>query len=257
MKRIPFFKYHGTGNDFILIDNRTENLKLTGEQIIHLCNRRFGIGSDGLILIENNTEVDFYINFYNPDASQSFCGNGSRCAVMFAKKLGVSGRRGRFSAIDGIHHFEIDDELVRIHMNDVKDALNEGNNYIIHTGSPHFIVYTKGIDSLDVVEEGRKIRYSERFQKDGINVNFVEEYSDKINIRTYERGVEGETLSCGTGVTAAALSFALRHPESKQLKIIAKGGELQVSWDRDPEGMFRNIYLSGPAVFVYEGFITL
>ncbi len=257
MSSLQFFKYQGTGNDFIMADNRQGKIDLSVEQIMHLCNRKFGIGSDGIILIEKSNDADFLMNFYNPNGSKSFCGNGSRCAVRFSQKLGIVSSTGSFFAIDGHHTFESNDDIVQIKMRDVNETISENNNFIIHTGSPHFIVYVDNLSELDVLTEGRKIRYSDRFKATGINVNFVEEKNGELYIRTYERGVEAETLSCGTGVTAAAISYNLRRPETSELRVITLGGELQVKWSRNEKDGFSNVYLSGPAIQVFEGSIPL
>lgn len=257
MASLQFFKYQGTGNDFIMADNRKGDIGLTTAQIVHLCDRRFGIGSDGIILIEKSDEADFNMNFFNPDGSKSFCGNGSRCAVRFAQKLGIVESSGTFTAIDGLHSFESNAEEVRIHMRDVHSTSTQGEHYIIHTGSPHYIIYVQNLNELDVVAEGRKIRYNDEYRAQGINVNFVQEKDNELHIRTYERGVEDETLSCGTGVTAAALSYALRHADTNQLSVVSRGGLLRVQWERPTDFSFDHIYLCGPAEFVFEGSISI
>lgn len=256
MSHFLFHKYQGTGNDFIIADNRSGRYSLSDAQVKYLCDRRFGIGSDGLILIEQDGESDFYMNFYNPDASKSFCGNGSRCAVMFAAKLGIGGSHFVFRAIDGLHKAELGGEEVRIHMRNVSQWLHTGDEFNIHTGSPHLIRYMPGVLALDVKTLGANIRYSEPYRAEGINVNFVEETSEGIFMRTYERGVEDETLSCGTGVTAAALSYALRHPSAEEVKVSTRGGLLKVRWKRTHQG-FEDVWLCGPAVAVFDGNIQL
>lgn len=256
MSQFLFHKYQGTGNDFIIADNRSGRYQLSDEQVKQLCDRRFGIGSDGLILIEKDGESDFYMNFFNPDASKSFCGNGSRCAVMFASKLGIGGSHFVFRAIDGLHKAELDGDEVRIHMRNVTQWLHDGDEFNIHTGSPHLIRYTPEVAALDVKTLGAGIRYSEVYKAEGINVNFVEETPEGIFMRTYERGVEDETLSCGTGVTAAALSFALRHPGATDVNVLTRGGHLKVRWKRTVVG-FEDVWLCGPAVAVFDGNIQL
>lgn len=257
MQALRFHKYQGTGNDFIMIDNLMGDFSLSNEQIIRLCDRKFGIGSDGIILIEQSNDADFYMNFYNPDGSKSFCGNGSRCAVRFAQALNIARKSGNFVAIDGHHSFESSEEIIQIHMKDVKSFSKEGSDFIIHTGSPHYIISSKNIEHLDVLVEGRKIRYSEPFKEKGINVNFVEFKDNSLHIRTYERGVENETLSCGTGVTAAALSYGILNPEINKLNVTAIGGNLTVQWSNNGDGSFSDIKLSGPAVFIYQGIIQI
>jgi diaminopimelate epimerase len=255
--KIRFSKYQGTGNDFIILDNRAGEIRPTVEQITKLCDRRFGIGSDGLILIEETGFSDFYMNFFNPDGSQSFCGNGSRCAVRFAQRLGIVGKSGEFKAIDTKHDFSSDDEIVSIRMKNVLGIDRENEDFIIHTGSPHYIIYQEGIDEIPLVEEARKIRYNERFKQEGINVNFVEEHTGYLKVRTYERGVEAETLSCGTGVTAMALSYGFMHPELNAVQIETKGGRLEVSFRNLANGEFEDIWLKGPASFVFDGEIEI
>lgn len=255
--KIRFSKYQGTGNDFIILDNRSGDIKPTVEQIVHLCDRRFGIGSDGLILIEETGFSDFYMNFFNPDGSQSFCGNGSRCAVRFAQKLGLVGKSGEFKAIDTKHDFTSDDGIVSIRMKNVLGIEREKEDFIIHTGSPHYIIYRDGIDEIQLVEEARKIRYNKRFKEEGINVNFVEEHTGYLKVRTYERGVEDETLSCGTGVTAMALSYGYLHPELNAVRIETKGGSLEVNFNNLGNGEFEDVWLKGPASFVFDGEIEI
>lgn len=210
MNTISFFKYQGTGNDFVMIDNR-ENVfpKDDLSLITKLCDRRFGIGADGVILIENTESSDFEMVYFNPDGSQSLCGNGSRCAVMFANQLGIIEDKTKFMAIDGEHEAHIKEGRVHLLMHDVNEVEQIGEDFLIDTGSPHYIKYVTDLDQKDMIAEGRAIRYSDRFKAAGVNVNLIEKQDDGLKIRTYERGVEGETLSCGTGCTAAALAFGL------------------------------------------------
>lgn len=254
---ISFHKYQGTGNDFVMIDNRDLGFdKSDLNSISKLCDRRFGIGADGVILIESHDEFDFEMIYFNPDGSQSLCGNGSRCAVMFAKALGIIQNETEFLAIDGSHRAFIEEDEVHLLMNDVTSFEKIGDDYLINTGSPHYIKYVSAVESLNVIAEGKAIRYSERFKKEGVNVNFIQkESTNGLAIRTYERGVEGETLSCGTGCTAAALSFGLLGADSP-IELKAQGGNLKVSFDQH-ESKFTNIYLIGPAQKVFEGKIVL
>lgn len=254
---IDFFKYQGTGNDFIMIDNRHGEIGLDQESIVRLCDRKFGIGSDGIVLMEHSDSYDFKMNFYNPDGSQSFCGNGSRCAVRFAQKLGVVGREGEFAAIDMVHSFESNETEVRIRMRDVNSVEKFGDDQIIFTGSPHYVVFTDDPTKLEILTEARKIRYNDRFAVEGINVNFVKEGQGEIWMRTYERGVEDETLSCGTGVTAAALAYAERHDHKGMIRVHTRGGDLNVKLVSEAKGVYHDIWLCGPAEFVYKGTIEL
>jgi diaminopimelate epimerase len=255
--QLNFHKYQGTGNDFIMVDNRAGNIALSAQQIIGMCNRKFGIGSDGIVLIEPDAHEDFYMNFYNPDGSQSFCGNGSRCAVAFARSLGIVTNHGVFRAIDGVHPFLVNDEEIAIHMRDVQTLQWIDNACIIHTGSPHYIVLSEQPDALDVEREGRAIRYSASFAAEGINVNFVRYGEAELWMRTYERGVEAETLSCGTGVTAAALSLASRQLHVRKVLVHTRGGDLSVKLEPTAEGGFHDIWLCGPAQPVFRGEIEI
>ncbi|MFN0030541.1 MAG: diaminopimelate epimerase [Flavobacteriales bacterium] len=254
---IPFHKYQGTGNDFIMLDNRQGNIHLTRPQVMLLCDRKFGIGSDGIILIEESDHADFYMNFYNPDGSQSFCGNGSRCAVRFAQHMNIVKSAGEFKAIDIKHDFESDENEVRIKMKNVAEVMCDADNYILHTGSPHYIIYVDDVNESELVSLAHRVRYSERFKEKGINVNLVHEENNVLHVRTYERGVENETLSCGTGVTAVALSYAHTHPEVHEVMVQTKGGLLKVIWQRPEDNSFQNIWLCGPAQFVYSGEIEI
>ena len=257
MATINFHKYQGTGNDFVMIDNREEGFDKSDLKLIaSLCDRRFGIGADGVILIENCERADFEMVYFNPDGSQSLCGNGSRCAVMFANHLGLIQNETTFLAIDGVHKAYIEEEEVRLLMHDVSTYEMIDQDFLIDTGSPHYTKYVDSTDSIDSIVEGRKIRYSDRFSAAGVNVNFLELTGEgELKIRTYERGVEDETLSCGTGCTAAALSLGLK-TGVEQVKLNAIGGALKVSFKKDGE-LFKDIYLIGPAERVFAGEITL
>ena len=255
--QIEFYKYQGTGNDFVMIDNSSLFFPKENTDLIRkICDRNFGIGSDGLILLEKNPDCDFEMVFYNPDASMSFCGNGSRCAVAFAKQLGWIGNTSTFKAIDGMHEAVITNDVISVKMKDVDEVKEFGNDFFIHTGSPHHIVYVNDVMKAPVIERGRQIRYSIGYTPAGTNVNFVEETEAGIRLRTYERGVENETLSCGTGVTAAALSYAWKHKNNgadNYVAVTSMGGKLGVRYERTAKG-FRNVRLEGPATLIYKGF---
>lgn len=258
--KIKFYKYQATGNDFVILDNRAATIQLSVEQVRQLCDRRFGIGADGLMLLEKDGAFDFNLVYYNSDGSQSLCGNGSRAAVMFASFLGLVNGNTHFKAYDGTHDAEISgDGMVRLRMNDVTGVKRTNNDFFIHTGSPHFIRVVGGVKDHPVVDEGRSIRYSADFQPGGTNVNFIELQNDNtIFVRTYERGVENETLSCGTGVTAAALAASFLGYTSP-VKIRTLGGELSVAFEAaaGQGGAFTNIFLIGPAKMVFEGELEL
>lgn len=256
--KFNFFKYQATGNDFILIDNRSGGTALSKDQIAQLCDRRFGVGADGVILIGQDPSADFSVDYYNSDGSQSLCGNGSRAAVVFASYLGITNGRARFNAYDGIHEAELGgDGTVRLKMNDVTRCDRVDGDFLINTGSPHYIRFVDDVETLDVVEEGRAIRNSDRFREKGVNVNFVElRQGNTIFVRTYERGVEDETLSCGTGVTAAALAASFQGLRSS-VTVLTRGGTLKVEFKTGQSGMFHDIFLIGPAKMVFEGTLEL
>lgn len=259
--KIEFYKYQGTGNDFILLDNR-QNIynEITSEEVKKLCDRHFGIGADGLMLLNNKEGYDFEMIYFNADGNPgSMCGNGGRCIVKFASKLGIKKKEYHFLATDGPHEAEIDlEKEVSLKMQNVKDVEFTLNNFLLNTGSPHYIKYVKNVADLDVVTEGRKIRNSKEFAEKGVNVNFVEVISDdEIFVRTYERGVENETLSCGTGVTASALVSAHNEKGFNRVEVKTIGGNLNVEFEKNSETEFENIWLSGPAEFVFSGEINL
>ncbi len=255
--QIHFYKYQGTGNDFIIIDNRSDQYSnLPIDQINFLCNRRFGIGADGLMLLNLKEGYDFEMKYYNADGKESsMCGNGGRCLVKFAYHQGIHKNTYLFTAIDGDHEAEIDlDGTVSLKMKDVPVIKSLNGDFILNTGSPHYVKMVQDIATMDVVKNGRAIRNSEAFKKDGINVNFVEHTGDDtIFVRTYERGVEDETLSCGTGVTAAALACYHNENGFNDVMVETRGGKLNVEYDRYDDKSFNNIWLSGPAEKVFEG----
>jgi diaminopimelate epimerase len=251
---IRFYKYQGTGNDFVMIDNRTnqfDNQNL--EEIRRICDRRFGIGADGLILIESSDKADFYVNYFNSDGSKSFCGNGARCSVAFANFLEIIKDETTFDAIDGLHKAKILDGRIHLKMGDVNEVEKGADFVFIDTGSPHYIKFVEDMEEWDIYEFGKSIRYSEPYKKEGTNVNLVQEKKHELILRTYERGVENETYSCGTGATAAALAyFDANKLTNTSIKIQVKGGELEVSAVSKGEG-FNDIWLIGPGEQVFEG----
>jgi diaminopimelate epimerase len=257
---IHFFKYQGTGNDFIMVDNRNLNFpKNNAELISRLCNRRFGIGADGLILLENAKNADFKMVYYNADGFEgSMCGNGGRCIVAFAKKLQIISNETCFDAIDGVHHAFINNTTISLKMANVDNIEIHENFTFLNTGSPHHIEFCNNIDAIDVYKKGSEIRYSNQYKNTGTNVNFVEQINDNsYKIRTYERGVENETFACGTGVTAAAIAaFEHKKTATKHIFIDVLGGKLEVVFEKTKQG-YENIYLIGPAEFVFEGNIVL
>lgn len=254
---LRFYKYQGTGNDFILLDNRDKKYDdLLASQVEQLCDRRFGIGGDGLMLLCQLDGYDFEMIYYNSDGKPStMCGNGGRCLTKFASDIGIAQTTYLFKAVDGEHEATIDiDGTVALKMNDVDDIKYDHGNYILDTGSPHFVTITTNVMLLDINKKGHDIRYSQEFKNKGINVNFVEltDEADKIIVRTYERGVEGETLSCGTGVTAAALVCHHNDNGFNRVEVQTRGGNLSVEYDKMGDS-YRNIWLAGSAVRVFEG----
>lgn len=251
---INFYKYHGAGNDFVLIDNRNKAIKLSAKQIQFLCHRNFGIGSDGLMLLENSKIADFKMRFYNPDGSEGMmCGNGGRCIVRFAKDLGIISDKTSFEAPDGIHRAEIANENIQLSMGDVSEINKKDKNLFLNTGAPHCIVFVEDVENAEVVADGAKIRYSDDYAPLGTNVNFVEIIDEGIKIRTYERGVENETLACGTGIVASALASHHNVFQNKNsIRVKAKGGDLEVQFDYQ-DGVYKNVLLIGPAKFVFKG----
>lgn len=253
---MKFYKYQGAGNDFVMIDNRQKVMEITEhKRIEQLCDRRFGIGADGLILIQNHSDYDFEMVYFNSDGYQtSMCGNGGRCAVAFAKKLGIIDTKTRFLAIDGGHDAIIEkDDWVELQMIDVNTVEINNNNFILDTGSPHYVTFVNDLDEVDVYNQARSVRYNDRFSEKGINVNFVENTLQGISVATYERGVEDETLACGTGVTACAIADWIKNKKSTDVQIKAKGGDLSVRFEPFGNNQFRNIWLCGGATYVFEG----
>ena len=271
---ISFSKYQGTGNDFVLIDNM--NGMYTGlelEQIKHLCNRKFGIGSDGLIMLNASVKNDFYMDFFNPDGSKSFCGNGARCAVKFAfdSKI-INQNKMSFEAIDGTHNATVCNSEVKLEMSinstPTKTNLSSDTNedfietFFMDTGSPHLVAYVDKLNLLEskrLIQIGQEIRYSPKYIDKGINVNLVYiQDSDDLSIATYERGVENETLSCGTGATACALIHAMqKNQQSGDIRVHTKGGLLQIAYEKNNQGGFNAVYLIGPAMLIYNGTIRI
>jgi diaminopimelate epimerase len=258
---IEFYKYQGTGNDFVMIDNRKDVFRKENiELIAHLCDRRFGIGGDGLILLENDTDTNFKMVYYNSDGNQStMCGNGGRCLVAFAKKLHVIKNDCSFNAIDGLHNASItEDGTVSLQMIDVTDIKAELNYTFLNTGSPHHVELVDDLEYFNVKENGAAIRYGGLYGKEGSNINFVKQVdSTTFSLRTYERGVEGETLACGTGATAVAIAMnATGMTEATSIDVNVEGGKLAVSFDKK-DNRYVNVFLIGPAKFVFKGSIGI
>jgi len=254
--KFTFSKYQGTGNDFMIIDNRNNSVNLTKKQIAQLCNRRFGVGADGLMLLEKHLATDFNMRYFNADGNEgSMCGNGGRCLVAFAKSLAIIDKETTFNTIDGTHRAIIKQKnMVSLQMQDVKEVLQIDGNYFVDTGSPHYVIFSQNIKDTDVYTEGKKIRESKRFAPNGTNVNFVEINNNHLWVRTYERGVEDETLSCGTGVTAAAICASAKlNTDKNSFDISTRGGNLNVSFQKNRNNTFTNIWLTGPAQFVFKG----
>ncbi len=255
---IEFYKYQGTGNDFVMIDNRQELFcKNDTKLIANLCDRRFGIGADGLILLENHPKADFQMVYFNADGNQStMCGNGGRCITAFANFLGIIKNKATFEAIDGIHHSIMENELVKLQMQDVKSIEKHEKHVFLNTGSPHHVQLDSDLELLDIKTVGSRIRYGAPYYQEGSNVNFVKKLTEEsFFVRTYERGVEDETLSCGTGVTAVALAMNYSGETEKNLIMLhTQGGALQVAFEKKGNG-YKNIWLIGPATQVFKGMI--
>lgn len=259
--KIVFYKYQATGNDFVIIDNRLQHFEKDNVTLIaRLCDRRFGIGADGLILLEEDPDSDFKMVYFNADGRLgSMCGNGSRCTVAFAKHLGIIDNECTFIAYDGLHSGEIVEEFsedtfqVKVSMQNVSNV-EVAQHVFINTGSPHFVCFVADVDEVDIIGSGRAVRYNEKFKNEGTNVDFVTVNNNQLNIRTYERGVEDETLSCGTGVTASVIAAASKNliSTSGVIPVKSKGGDLKVYFEKDGD-MYKNIFLEGTAQKVFSG----
>jgi diaminopimelate epimerase len=257
--RITFSKYQGTGNDFIMLDNMSGQYDdLTTDEVQYLCNRKTGIGADGLIKLSTDSKHQFFVDYFNADGSKSFCGNGARCSVAFARHIGLIQQEAVFRAIDGVHHASIEiDGRVHLEMLPVSNIQSEGNIFVLNTGSPHYVAFFTPETVPEIVPFGKEIRYSETYMNEGINVNTVLELGDStIHVATYERGVEDETLSCGTGVTACALAYMIRKNQDGFVSVTTKGGKLAVKATRVKTG-FEKIWLVGPAKRVFDGNLEL
>jgi len=252
---ITFNKYQGAGNDFIIIDNRNGKFNPDDSKLINrLCDRRFGIGADGLILISAHPKADFEMKYFNSDGKiGSMCGNGGRCTAHFADKYEIAGKKQKFIAFDGLHEAEVKKDVVRLQMSDVNEYKIIDGSYFLNTGSPHYVVFTRDIDKINVNEEGSRLRWSSKFAPGGTNVNFVEVHKTGLYLRTFERGVEEETLACGTGVTASAIASVLAgHFDTGSVSVKARGGNLKVDF-AVKNNKVTNVWLTGPATFVFEG----
>lgn len=254
---MEFYKYQGTGNDFVMIDNRDLSFPKEQRLIEQICNRRLGVGGDGLILLEKDENMDFKMVYYNSDGNEStMCGNGGRCIVAFAHFLNIFQQKTTFTAVDGLHEAEINQGVVKLKMIDVENINTDGDCFVLNTGSPHFVKYVERVEVYNVYQNGYDIRNSANYKKEGINVNFVEQIRDnEIFVRTYERGVEAETLSCGTGVTASAITF-MKDRNISSVVVKTLGGNLKV-YAENREGIFRNVWLEGPAKQVFKGNIKI
>ena len=254
---LDFYKYQGTGNDFVMIDNRTKTFPKENTDIIsQIADRHFGIGADGVILIENDDTYDFKMIYFNADGSQTFCGNGGRCAVAFAKYLDIIDSKTNFIAVDGAHFAEINNGIVSLKMIDVDDIKIQENSVFAYTGTQHHVELVDSLDNFPVFDKGKEIRNSYDFP--GSNVNFVQQIDNTtFKVRTYEKGVEDETLACGTGVTAVAIAMhSTNKTDSTLISLPVKGGHLEVSFTEE-NGVYTNVFLKGPAQFVFSGKIEI
>ncbi len=254
--QIQFYKYQGTGNDFVMIDNRTNTFPKNNTKLIEfLCDRRFGIGGDGLILLENHEKYDFTMVYYNSDGSTStMCGNGGRCIVAFAKHLGIIETETHFEASDGYHFAKYENNLIALQMIDVTEVKHFTTHDYVYTGSPHHVQLVTDLKNFDVKNNGRKLRNSDLYDASGCNINFVvQENTDTFSVRTYERGVEDETLSCGTGATAVAIAMhATEKTTANRIHINVLGGKLTICFDVE-KNIYKNLFLTGPAELVFAG----
>jgi len=258
---LNFFKYQGTGNDFIIIDNRASVFNRADHALVaKLCDRRFGIGADGLMLLQNAQGYDFEMVYYNSDGRESsMCGNGGRCIVEFARLIWLVKDKALFLASDGEHEALLKTHAISLRMNNVSKVEMNAAYSFLNTGSPHYVAFVNDVENYNVFEKGKEVRYNDRFKAEGTNVNFVEKKYNDLFVRTYERGVEGETYSCGTGVTAAALVASLKNVATADTycDIITLGGKLKVSFQKHPDHSFTDIWLEGPATFVFKGEINI
>ncbi len=255
MKAIHFYKYQGTGNDFIMIDGRSEIPSLSQSDIAKLCHRRYGVGADGLIILAPHPQLDFRMIYFNSDGREStMCGNGGRCIARFAADLQLIKTTVKFIAIDGEHKARLVGDEVSLQMIDVDKLEPHGKDFFTDTGSPHHIAFADEIETMDLLSQAKAIRYNDHYREEGVNVNFVKVMDNALSMRTYERGVEDETYSCGTGVTAAAIvAHAAGKISAKSVKVRTKGGDLKLSFSQNGEGKYRDIWLQGPATFVFKG----
>jgi diaminopimelate epimerase len=256
---LHFYKYQGTGNDFVILDNRKRNIELSKELVASLCDRHFGIGADGLMLLNEHPSYDFEMIYYNADgAPGTMCGNGGRCLTKFAYDKGIHANTYHFTASDGEHEAVIDENgWIHLKMIDVHEISKLNEATVLNTGSPHFIKPVSDLSNYDVFTEGKNIRYNNTYNEKGINVNFVEWSGDELFVRTYERGVENETFSCGTGVTAAAIAMSSDAYGVHETKIRTLGGSLLIKFNKIDAQHFTDVWLCGPASFVYDGQITI
>lgn len=257
---LTFYKYQGTGNDFIIVDNRNKGISLSKDNIEKICHRRFGIGADGFMMLENHSELDFNMRYFNSDGNEStMCGNGGRCLVAFAKYLKIISNKTQFNSIDGMHKAIVNDnDTISLQMQDVNSINKVNNNYFLNTGSPHYVMFKNNVSEIDVYKRGQEIRNSAEFSPEGTNVNFVEFVKDEIFVRTYERGVEDETFSCGTGVTASAICASFfSETDKNSYNILTKGGKLNVRFNKVDSKKYNNIWLTGPAQMVFKGKINI
>lgn len=255
-KNIKFSKYQGAGNDFVLIDNRNNDFERSNEDLVKkLCDRRFGIGADGLMLLQDSKQYDFEMIYYNADGREgTMCGNGGRCIVAFARDLGIIENTTDFLAVDGPHQANISENQVNLEMIDVDKVTLDGEAFVLNTGSPHYVLETANLQTYDVFQNGAAIRNNETYGEKGINVNFVEKEGEGYFLRTFERGVEDETLACGTGATATAMAMAIKEEKNGNIEIPIRvlGGQLYISFEKEGN-TFKKVHLKGPANFVFQG----
>jgi diaminopimelate epimerase len=258
-KEIEFFKYHGTGNDFILINSFNDNIDLPADVIENMCHRQFGIGADGLMILRKKDGFDFEMDFYNSDGNRgSMCGNGGRCIVAFAHDMGVITDKAHFIAPDGEHFADfISYDKIKLTLRDVNNIEEHELGVFMDTGSPHLVIFKEHDNNLNVFEDGKAVRYSETYKENGVNVNFVIPQKDVSKVYTYERGVENQTFSCGTGTVASAIALNKLENRESPVEFNTLGGKLMVYFTKMNKDIYKNIWLEGPVRKVFSGVFSI
>lgn len=264
MTELKFSKYSGAGNDFILIDNREGGFDADSGLIEKMCARQIAVGADGLILLENSDQADIRMRYFNADGGEAeMCGNGSRCLIAFARKLGIVKDEYSFQTMERVLKARVKGDAISIQMGEVLDTLlnidievdaRKCTVHFTNTGVPHTILFVDDLDQIDLDGTGGKIRFHQRFQPKGTNVDFVTKTGkNSVAMRVYERGVEGETLACGTGVTAAGIIANLVHNVKPPVKVAVRSGDTLTVDFKKSDDKFSDVVLTGPATLIYDG----